>query len=253
MTAVDTIARVRTGVAQILLERDRQVVGSGTAFLTRDRLVTNSHIIRRPGIVETVMLRFEHVEQPIRLSFDHVEECISNESQEDEGDYVLVELDETEFENLHRFDFGELNDVKVGEQVLFLGYPFGMVHLTAHLGYISSIHRRNETTIIQIDGSINGGNSGGPLIDLKSGNVVGVITRAVTGLIEQEFRNLIQTLRENERILAQTGAVISVDGIDPIQGLRASMAAMAQIASNLARSANVGIGYAYSSDHFHDL
>lgn len=127
-----------------------------------------------------------------------------------------------------------------------------MPQLTAHMGYISSIHEQQVKTIIQVDGSVNGGNSGGPLVNLQSGNVVGIITRAATGIIEQEFNNLIAALQNNQRILSQTRATISVGGIDPIQGLRASQAAMEQIAQNLKRSANVGIGYAFSTNHIRD-
>ena len=121
-----------------------------------------------------------------------------------------------------------------------------MPQLTVHRGFVSSIHHRNGIDIIQIDGSVNGGNSGGPLIDMNSKKVVGIVTRAVTGIIEQEFNNLIQTLGKNQEVLANSKAIMQVGGVDPIDGLRASMAAMQQIAQNLKRSANVGIGYAFS-------
>jgi hypothetical protein len=43
-----------------------------------------------------------------------------------------------------------------------------------------------------------------------------------------------------------------IAGLDPVDGLRASQAAMLQIATNLRRSANVGIGYAFGSNHVRD-
>ncbi len=98
---------------------------------------------------------------------------------------------------------------------------------------------------------MNGGNSGGPLVELNSGKVVGIITRSVTGIVEQEFNNLISTLGKNREILEHTKVVMEVGGIDPIQGLAASQAAMQQIAVNLKRSANVGIGYAFSINDPH--
>jgi len=129
--------------------------------------------------------------------------------------------------------------------------------LTAHMGYTSSIHGQQSRKIIQIDGSVNGGNSGGPLLSIESGNVVGIITRAVTGIIEQEFNNLISALQNNQRVLSKSKSIMSVGGVDPIQGIKASQAAMEQIARNLKRSANVGIGYAFSISpirrHLHNL
>lgn len=252
MSAIELIAQIRSGIAQIALEKDRQVLGNGSAFLVHGGLVTNSHVIRPPGIIDAIIIRFENTEHQIRLLPDRFYNATLAESQESDKDYAFINLEEPEFVGRHEFEFGDLSDVSVGEKILFLGFPFGMPQLTAHMGYISSIHEQQGKTIIQIDGSVNGGNSGGPLICLESGKVVGIITRAITGIIEQEFNNLIATLQNNQRILAQSRATISVGGVDPIQGLRASQAAMEQIARNLKRSANVGIGYAFSTNYIRD-
>jgi hypothetical protein len=48
---------------------------------------------------------------------------------------------------------------------------------------------------------VNSGNSGGPLIDLKTGKVAGIITRAETGLLREQFDRLLQALKDNQRIL----------------------------------------------------
>lgn len=252
MLAKTLIAERKSGIAQVCLERDRQIVGNGSAFLVRGGLVTNSHVIRPPGNFDAIVIRFEDTGEVIRFLPKDLYDATLVESLESDRDYAFINLTEPEIEHRHKFEFGDLSDVSVGEQVLFLGFPFGMPHLTAHMGYISSVHEQQGKTIIQIDGSVNGGNSGGPLVSLESGNVVGIITRAITGIIEQEFNNLIATLQNNQRILAQSRATIQIGGVDPIQGLRASQAAMEQIASNLKRSANVGIGYAFSTNHIRD-
>lgn len=252
MTAIELIAQIRSGIAQVALEKDRQVLGHGSAFLIDRGLITNSHVIRPPGSIDAIVIRFEDSEQDIRLLPENCYDSIIVESAEHERDFALIDLSEPELENRHRFKFGESSDVCVGEQVLFLGFPFGMPQLTAHMGYISSIHEQQSATFIQIDGSVNGGNSGGPLVDLKSGNVVGIVTRAFKGIVEQEFDNLIMTLQNNQRILTQNRTTMIVGGVDPVVGLRASQAAMEQIAKNLKRSANVGIGYAFSSDYVRD-
>ena len=150
------------------------------------------------------------------------------------------------------FEFTNSADLSAGQQVLFLGFPFGMSQLTCHLGYVSSMHTRNGVDIIQIDGSVNGGNSGGPLLDLRSGKVVGIVTRAVTGFIAEQFDQMISALRKNQEALSRGHTLLKVGGIDPIQAIRASHAAMEQIARNLRSSANVGIGYAYSSNYVRD-
>lgn len=246
MTTIELISKVRSGVAEIAYERNRQTLGNGSAFLVKGGLITNSHVIHPPGHVDAIRIRFEDSDQPILLLPDAFSKAILAESPESELDYAFVKLEEPEFSGRYRFKLGDIDEIQVGQNILFLGYPFGMLQLTAHMGYISSIHEQQSRKKIQIDGSVNGGNSGGPLISIETGNVVGIITRAVTGIIEQEFNNLISALQNNQRFLSQSRAVMRIGGIDPIEGIKASQAAMEQIARNLKRSANVGIGYAFS-------
>ena len=134
-----------------------------------------------------------------------------------------------------------------------MGYPFQMANLTCHVGTVASLHRHGQVDVIQVDGSVDGGNSGGPLVELIQGGVVGIVTRAEVGFLADQFDQLIGALRRNVELLQpypRVGAVIA--GMDFREGLRASQAAMLQIATNLRRSANVGIGYAFCSNHIRD-
>ncbi len=248
MKATELISEVRSGVAEIAVERERQVLGNGTGFLTEKGLVTNSHVIRPPGQIDAFRIRFEDLEHPIRLLSSDLYKAIVAESPESESDYAFIGLTEPEFEGRHRFKLGKSDEISIGENILFLGYPFGMPQLTAHMGYVSSMHEQQGREIIQIDGSVNGGNSGGPLLSLETGDVVGIITRAVTGIVEQEFNNLITALQNNVQVLSRAKSIMKIGGIDPIEGIKVSQIAMEQIARNLTRSANVGIGYAFSID-----
>ena len=76
---------------------------------------------------------------------------------------------------------GSSDDVKVGEQVVAVGSPFGL-ESTVTSGIVSALDRPVDTgsggegsvfPAIQTDAAINPGNSGGALVDLD-GNVVGI-------------------------------------------------------------------------------
>jgi len=76
---------------------------------------------------------------------------------------------------------GDSDRIQVGQKVLAIGNPFGLEG-TLTVGVISSIGRsidgENEQRLegmIQTDAAINGGNSGGPLLD-SNGNVIGINT-----------------------------------------------------------------------------
>jgi S1-C subfamily serine protease len=76
---------------------------------------------------------------------------------------------------------GDSDRLQVGQKVLAIGNPFGLEG-TLTVGVVSSIGRKIDSEnnehlqgMIQTDAAINGGNSGGPLLD-SSGNVIGINT-----------------------------------------------------------------------------
>ncbi len=254
MNLIESIAQMRSGVAQVLLERNRDCIGSGSAFLVEGGLVTNCHNIRSCN-ADAIAIRFAESDPEDPASYIRMlpEDCVVAESPESEKDYAYLELFNFDSSDRHVFEFTDFsNPLSVGEQVLFLGFPFGMTQLTSHIGYVSSIHERNEVEISQIDGSVNGGNSGGPLLDLKTGKVAGIVTRAVTGIIEEQFNRLIEALQQNQAACRGAQITMTIGSINPIQAIEASQRAMEQIARDLHRSANVGIGYAYSAKYARD-
>jgi len=76
---------------------------------------------------------------------------------------------------------GDSDHLQVGQKVLAIGNPFGLEG-TLTVGVVSSIGRKIDSEnnqelegMIQTDAAINGGNSGGPLLD-SNGNVIGINT-----------------------------------------------------------------------------
>ena len=69
---------------------------------------------------------------------------------------------------------GDANNVRVGEQVVVIGFPIGSAALgqapTVHTGIISA----KRDGMLQTDAPLNPGNSGGPMLDAY-GHVIGVI------------------------------------------------------------------------------
>jgi len=129
MAYTRVIARVRSGLAQILYERGGRKVGSGSAFLVRGGLVTNSHVIR-PGEIDAILIRMADTDPQdpeiyIRLLPEACYQAVTHESPADLYDYAFLGLDEPEFAGRYRFTFDPDMAPVVGEEVAFLDSPLG--------------------------------------------------------------------------------------------------------------------------------
>lgn len=110
------------------------------------------------------------------------------------SDVALLKVDGSD---LAYANLGTSDDIVIGEWAIALGNPFGLFEIndkpTVTVGVISSIGmnlgRQGNAVyrdMIETDAAINGGNSGGPLVN-SNGDVVGINTLIFTGGVSQAF------------------------------------------------------------------
>lgn len=110
------------------------------------------------------------------------------------SDIALLKVDGND---LPYATLGNSDDVVIGEWAIALGNPFGLFEIndkpTVTVGVISStgmnLGRQNNQVyrdMIETDAAINGGNSGGPLVN-SQGEVIGINTLIFTGGVSQTF------------------------------------------------------------------
>ena len=93
-----------------------------------------------------------------------------------ETDLAVLKIDAT---GLTPAEFGNSDDLRVGELVIAIGNPLGFeLQNTVTCGIVSALNREvtineKDMTLIQTDAAINSGNSGGPLLNAY-GQVVGI-------------------------------------------------------------------------------
>ncbi len=103
-------------------------------------------------------------------------------------DVSLIKVDAT---GLPSVDLGDSDGIVVGEWAIAFGNPFGLFDIndkpTVTVGVVSStgmnlghINNHFYSNMIETDAAINGGNSGGPLVD-SDGEVIGMNTLIYTG------------------------------------------------------------------------
>lgn len=246
----------KKGIVKIDFKSNGKSIGCGSGFLTKSFLNTNNHVYA------TCLKNTENIKVHFKifngsdysnhsLPADDFKKLLETGAEENSYDYAILNVESIKiFQNAYKFTLKSVPDISEGSSVAFLGFPFSKDNVTCHTGSISSVYSRDKIQILQIDGSINGGNSGGPLIDITDGKVIGIITRSEKGYIVENFKLLLQALDIHIKILSNTPEVIEVEKggikVGIIESLSKSQSIMKIIAENLHISANVGIGYAFS-------
>lgn len=255
MTALTELSKKTSGgiFHLVCFDADGQNrLASGTAFWCQGKLVTNHHVMN-VGLNRQIWIRREsdlNTSCGLILKSQEWFGRIVTSSDEHSHDYAVMDVPEiASWPDLYSFTLSQKSNVDIGTSVAFMGYPLEHNNLTLHSGHVSSVWKQKHTWKIQVDASVNGGNSGGPLIDLEDGNIIGIITRKATGL-SGNFNALRRHLRTNIEILqAQPEGGIFIAGIDPKAAILNSHQQLLGLTDELERQANVGIGYAFSSRH----
>jgi len=146
-------------------ERKASSLGSGFIIKEEGIVITNNHVIAN---AEDILIRVGDKE--------YKAEVIGADPYMD-----LAVLKMKTKDKFKPVSFGDSNKARVGDWVVAIGNPFGLGG-TVTSGIISARNRQIGLTryedFIQTDASINQGNSGGPLFNLK-GEVIGVNTAII--------------------------------------------------------------------------
>ncbi|PZM07986.1 Do family serine endopeptidase [Rhizobium tubonense] len=136
-------------------------LGSGFIISADGVIVTNNHVIENATDIKVTL--DDGTELPAKL--------LGADAKSD-----LAVLKVTTKKQLTTLSWGNSEKLKLGDQILAIGNPFG-IGTTVTAGIVSArgrdLHSGPYDNFIQIDAPINHGNSGGPLVD-RDGNVVGI-------------------------------------------------------------------------------
>ena len=102
-----------------------------------------------------------------------------------------------------------VQSAQVGEEVLAIGSPLGVLQSTVTRGIVSAIRNVGGLVLVQTDAAINPGNSGGPLMDQR-GRVIGITTLKFSSAESLGFAiaadHALQLLQEHANVpVAQSG------------------------------------------------
>ncbi len=151
------------------IQREVKALGSGFLFSPKGYILTNQHVIDSADKIMVTLPGGDQYEAQVV-------------GQDYKTDIAVLKI---EGKNFPSIEFGDSDDVIIGEWAIALGNPFGLFDISAEptvtVGVISAVdqdfgQRDNERVyedMIQTDAAINSGNSGGPLVN-SNGRVIGI-------------------------------------------------------------------------------
>ena len=146
-------------------ERKASSLGSGFIIDTKGTVVTNNHVISG---ADDILVRVGDKEYKAKVV-----------GADPYMDIAVLKMDTKD--KFKPVSFGDSDKARVGDWAVAIGNPFGLGG-TVTAGIISARNRDINLTryddFIQTDASINQGNSGGPLFNLK-GEVIGINTAII--------------------------------------------------------------------------
>jgi S1-C subfamily serine protease len=174
----DSVVNVRvTGIGSDVLGNttEQKAEGSGVIIDPHGIIITNNHVVEGSTEVKVVLSSGDEVNGQV-LGTDP------------EKDLAVIRADATD---LSAITIGKSGDLRLGDDVIALGFPLGLGGLTVTKGIVSGL-RRNITvgsgtgtapehleSVLQTDAAINPGNSGGALVN-RAGQLVGINTAAAS-------------------------------------------------------------------------
>jgi Do/DeqQ family serine protease len=147
-------------------------MGSGMIIDKQGHILTNYHVV---GDVDKLNVRLAD-----QRRFDA--EIVGSDPR---TDVAVIKIKGKVPDDLPTVDLGDSDALKVGDLVIAVGAPFGLLQ-TVTQGIISATGRQDVgiadyEDFLQTDAAINPGNSGGPLVNMR-GQVVGINSAIATNI-----------------------------------------------------------------------
>lgn len=179
--------------------------GSGFSFRDNKTILTNHHVIENHLSSGNHIFAVTESGQKLRVT-------LKNYSHKSKYDFAVLELVDPLPDDRVILHPEEPCQIPRGRKILFAGFPHGIHDLLVHGAIISG---PSSNHAFYIDGSVNGGNSGGPIVDGETGNVIGIVTqrRFLGGDSLQALGRPIAELSSHCQAIANNGFV-NIMGVD---------------------------------------
>lgn len=161
---------------------ERMSIGTGVVITEKGAILTNLHVVRGTSRIQVVFADGTRSDAEVK-------------GIDGENDLAVLQA-KTLPDDLQPATLVTTGDLKPGDEVVAVGYPFGYGP-SVSMGVVSGLKREFHSqdgkhvlgNLIQFDAAANPGNSGGPLVNME-GQVLGIVTAILNPTQESFFVGL---------------------------------------------------------------
>jgi S1-C subfamily serine protease len=229
-----------------------------TGFKVNDQyVITDDNVLK---IFKAVKVKIVFVNpdgytenKSVEVSMEELKRRIIKGIDKKKAGFAAINIDFEEFKNIPSLKLSKDENNDIGNNVAVLGYQLDHDNLSIKTGIISSTFVHEDgLKYLQVESNINQGNSGSPLINTETGEVIGIIGQNLAS-ITQSHRRMKQIINNNLAILKKSQGIFNIEEIDPIQVLIANQNQIKYITNEIYKNATMSIGYALNISYVHDL
>lgn len=199
---------VQKSVCAIRIFNNDKQIDSCTGFKAYGKFITNFHAIDNYNATHVQIEFLENDGFTIickKLRIMDLLLKIKHSMPECSWDYAIFDFDWPEFADIPSLKMSKTDNFKIGQSLVYCGYPFGQPDLSIHSSVLASRFQSYGVKYLLFDASTNRGYSGGPLINSDTSELIGIITCKDARLSEQ-IEKTIKSTSKNVPNLEQASA-----------------------------------------------
>jgi len=222
------------------------IVNTFTGFKVGKYLITEKNVALQDKAIEAHVsfiaddsMGIGHI---IKMSYKDFKLCINNSLLEN-YQFVACIFDDNGFKAIPSLKISTKKTHYIGSEIGILGFQSDNNSLALKAGIISTYTKAKNQKFIQFDAAIVRGNSGAPLIDIESNEILGIVGYRLSA-VNQSYSQLMKIINGNLEFLKQYEGKLNLMDIDLIQVLMVSQNQVKHIAHEFYRTASLMYGYA---------
>jgi hypothetical protein len=162
--------------------------------------------------------------------------------------FALINIDFPQFDIIPSVKLSTYKRIPVATPICLIGYSNDNQNIAIKPGIVSSYCKQNGSKFLQFDASVDRGNSGAPLFDVDTCEVVGIVGQRLAN-INDGYKRMMSIINANLEVLKEAEGKINLHDIDPVQVLVANQNQIKALAQEFMKNASFNYGFALDINH----